>query len=132
MFSIKADSSIPHHYIIGVAKENDVLVLKYEPVYFSYEDVKNIRDALLLADDKIYTEIYKMSQSEIYEMFGSGDLMMKFIAFKLMLQLKLATVHYFSYESKIPEPKNYFTSYVESANENKLDLEELNKAKIQL
>lgn len=133
MFHLKADLKYPHHYIIGVSndeKHPETIFLKYGPIYFSNDDVEKLNDSLMLLDDKIYTDIYKMSPSDIYDMLGCSSLMMSFISFKLILQSKLAAVYYFPYAFEVSDPYEFFRSYVERANENKLEKEGLKNARI--
>ncbi len=132
MFHLKPEPDFPHHYIIGVSEKDKKMFLKYGPIYVSNNDITNVRKALTLSDDKIYTNIYKMSPPEIYEMFGCRESMMVFIAFKLVYQEKLTTVHYFSYKDKFSDSKDFFTTYVERANKYELEREGLENTRLEV
>jgi hypothetical protein len=134
MFKLNSDPEFLHHYIIGVVKneEDKKMFLKYGPIYYSHENIENIKKALTLRDDKIYTNIYKMSATEIYNMFHCSALVMSLISFKVLYQEKLATVHYFPYKDEISDPKDFFTTYVKRANKYELEREGLRNSKLEV
>jgi len=137
MFKLKIDERLPHHYIIGVAvkpatavDDAGKLFLKYGPVYFTNEDVKNVRDSLFLMNDKIYTEIYKMSDSQIYELTGCSQIIMSLIGLKLAAQTNQATLHHFSCKHELAYAEKFFEEYVERANKYETEKKGLRNAQI--
>ena len=76
MFDLKVVDKRPHHYIIGVqirtmrSSNPGQMFLKYGPVYFTNDDVEKVSQSLTLLDDKIYTEIYKMTPTQIHKVTG--------------------------------------------------------------
>ena len=121
MFELKVDPKNPHHYIIGVAlrdmrsKKPGKMFLKYGPVYFTNNDVEKVGDSLVLLNDKIYTEIYKMSSKQIYETVGCADIIMALIGLKIAAQANAATLHHFSTDYPLSEPDKFFKGYIERA-----------------
>ena len=132
MFDLKADPKLPHHYIIGVAKKPvDVLensgevYLKYGPVYFTHEDIKNIQSVLILSKDRIYTDIYKLEKRKLVEMYSCGEVLHLLYGLQLAARVNQASLHHFSSEFEIPEYENFFEGFVKRAN--KKDSEEMKK-----
>lgn len=136
MFDLKVDPELPHHYIIGVvikpmSSENaGQMYLKYGPVYFTNDDVQKVSDSLTLMDDKIYTEIYKMSGSQIHQLTGCSEIIISFIALKIAAQANQATLHHFSCKEKVSDAENFFEGYVERANKYNTERKGLKNAKI--
>lgn len=137
MFELKVDERLPHHYIIGVAvkpatsgQDAGKLFLKYGPVYFTNEDVEKVSDSLTLMNDKIYTDIYKMSGSQIHELTGCSQIIMSLIGLKLAAQANQATLHHFSCEHELTGAEKFFEGYVERANKYNTEREGLKNAQI--
>ena len=122
MFELKVDPERPHHYIIGVAvhpmtsKKAGKMFLKYGPVYFTNDDVENVADALTLLNDKIYTGIYKMTATQIYDSVDCTGIVMSLIGLKLASNANQATLHHFSVQHELSGAEEFFEGYVERAN----------------
>jgi hypothetical protein len=139
MFELKVDPKFPHHYIIGVAIHAMTsgtpgkLWLKYGPVYFTNKDVKKVKDACHLSGDKIYTDIYKMTKSDIYRLTDCTELVLSLIGLKMAAEVNQATLHHFSTEIKLPDPEKFFCHFVNSANiESSSERKKLNASRITL
>ena len=136
MFDLKVDPQLPHHYIIGVCMHTmrsstpGKMFLKYGPVYFTNDDVQKVADSLLLLDDKIYRDIYKMTATEIYHTIGSAELIMSMIGLKMAAQANDTTLHHFSCEWPIHGAEKFFEGYVERANKFDKELKGLKDAEI--
>lgn len=122
MFDLKVDPENPHHYIIGVAikdmrsKNRGKMYVKYGPLYYTNDDVQRLADALMLLDDKIYRDIYKMTPGQIYEATSCNDIIMGLIGMKIAAQSNNATLHHFSSSVELPDADKFFDGYVERAN----------------
>ena len=137
MFELKVDPDNPHHYIIGVAirdmrsKNRGQMYVKYGPLYFSNDDVQNVADALMLLDDKIYRNIYKMKPGEIYKATDCNEIIMGLIGMRLAAQSNSATLHHFSSSYELPDAEKFFDGYVERANIlNSTEMKGLDNARI--
>ncbi len=116
MFNIKVDPDLPHHYIIGIAakdahsKTPGKLYLKYGPIYFTNEDVINIKHATELVKDKLF----KTTIVEALESLDSKNhVVTTLAALRLSAQANMATLHHFS--SKVPIEDEWFEVFVETA-----------------
>jgi hypothetical protein len=134
MFDLKADPSLPHHYIIGVAMHSmksgpdlrGKMFLKYGPVYFNHKDIENVRDAAMMSVDKVF----KTTSKEATEMFDCGNLTGTITGLKLAAYANQATLHHFSSEFEFENPDELFGMLVESANISDSTRRQLDEAKI--
>ena len=99
-------------------------------VGLSNDDVQKVADSLLLLDDKIYRDIYKMTATEIYHTIGSAELIMSMIGLKMAAQANDTTLHHFSCEWPIHGAEKFFEGYVERANKFDKELKGLKDAEI--
>lgn len=136
MFKLKTDPDFPHHYIISVAIEPMTsdnagqMILRYGPIHCTNKDLKNVEDALILCDDKIYREIYHMTSNAIYKMMGCNKLILSFIGINIASKANSATTHHFLYTDEIPNAYEFFKGYVKRANKSKHEREGLKDARI--
>jgi hypothetical protein len=120
---LKTDPNLPHHYIIGIGIYNDLrkenlgkLYLKYVPLYFHNKDVENLSNAMLLMDDKMYTEIYKTSRKELLEVNECLELVNTISSLKFAAKANNVTLHHFSTETEIETPEEFFEGFIQRAN----------------
>lgn len=131
-FILNVDPNLPHHYIIGVTmkeintKNPGKIYLKYGPVHFTNQDVENIQDAILLSQDKVF----KTTTSESCKIHNCQSLVMALIGMKMAAQANHAILHHFSSKYKIEE--DWFETFVDQANRNKLTKKKLMDAKIKM
>ena len=136
MFDLKTDPLFPHHYLISVGMKTlqdsnpGIIYLKYSPVYFTNEDVENVRNSLILCNDKLYTDIYKMTNMEIYQMNECSELIMTIISLKHASRANFCTLHHFSIAEKLEDVDSFFENMVKKANRNKKERKKLNDAKV--
>lgn len=103
---LKTDSKLPHHYLIGVGmhpitagKEAGKIFLKYGPLYFHNDDVDRLRDAVMMAEDKVF----KTTQREATKMYNVGGLVGSISGMKLSASANQCTLHHFSSGFKIDD-----------------------------
>lgn len=139
MIDLKVNKKFPHHYLIGVeaqsakSKTPGKLYLKYGPIYFTNEDIKRVKNSIILINDKIYTDIYSMSVSKIYQLNNCSELMMSLAGVKVAADINSATIHHFSVEIEIPNSEQYFTSFVDRANNPKsVERKQLNESRCKI
>lgn len=136
MLDLKIDENFPHHYIIGVAVKSMTsgnpgeMFMKYGPIYFIHDDVIRMRDSAFLSNDKIYKDIYGMSNSEILEMNNCQELAFTIVGVRIAASANQATLHHFSSEVAIPDADKFFNDLVKRANKYDEDKIKLNAARI--
>lgn len=134
MFDLKAVPELPHHYIIGVAmygmrhsaEIRGKMYLKFNPVYFHHSDICNVRNAILVSNDKLI----KTTQKEASEMFNCRELIISLTGLKFAANSNDATLHHFSSEYKLDDPEEFFESYVKNANTSESIRRALDEARI--
>lgn len=114
---LKTDSKLPHHYLIGIGmhpitagKEAGKIFLKYGPLYFHNNDVDRLRDAVMMAEDKVF----KTTQREASKMYNVGGLIASISAMKMSASTNQCTLHHFSSEFKMYDES--FETLVTAAN----------------
>jgi hypothetical protein len=113
---LKVQPELYHHYLIGVAMKNlreknpGQIFLKYGPIYFTNDDVKNLQNAILLSKDKLFPT----SQADAVKVFDSEELLHSVAAMTLSAHANDCTIHHFSSKEKIDD--EWFVTLVESAN----------------
>lgn len=118
MFKLKADPKLAHHYIIGVAvhpmkaspEMRGKMFLKYGPVYFHHNDIKNLQDAALMSVDKVF----KTTSKEACEMYDCRQIVVALSGLKMAAAANEATLHHFSSEFEIPE--DWWEGFVKNCN----------------
>ena len=136
MLDLKADPEVPFHYIIGVAMRNiterdpGIIYLKYGPVFFTHEDILKVKMASELVKDKIYTEIYKMRKTEIYDLAGCSELIFTITSLHHAAKINMCTLHHFSSEYELPDADKFFSNMVKRANRFKKEKKQLNDSRI--
>lgn len=136
MFKLKVDSNLPHHYIIGVAMHTlhsstpGKMFLKYGPVYFTNDDVERVGDSAALSKDKIYKDIYKMTNADILELNDCSSLTNTIYSLKMAAMANHATLHHFSSEIELPNANEFFEGLVNRANKYKEEKQKLNESRI--
>jgi hypothetical protein len=115
-FDIKADKRLFHHYIIAVCMHDNIksekcgqYYLKYGPIYFTHDEIENLRDAIMLSKD----EVFKTKEEEALKIYECKDLVASISAFKIACSINKASMHHFSSETEIEE--SFFISMVENA-----------------
>ncbi|MCF8019865.1 MAG: hypothetical protein K9L62_10740 [Vallitaleaceae bacterium] len=134
MFDLKADPSLPHHYIIGVAMHSmksgpdlrGKMFLKYGSVYFNHKDIDNVRNAAMMSVDKVF----KTTSKEATEMFECQELSSAITGLKIAAYANQATLHHFSSEFEFDNPDEVFESFVKSANISESTRRQLDEARI--
>jgi len=132
---IKADSKLPHHYLIGVAMHNmkdgpkhrGKMYLKYGPLYFHHSDIENVQNAALMSIDKVF----KTTPKEAAEMYDCKSLISGIYGLKLAASANNATIHHFSCDFEIPDAEEWFDNYVKSANDIEYIRSQLDDARMQ-
>lgn len=134
MFDLKADPSLPHHYIIGVAvhsaraiaERRGKMFLKYRPIYFHHSDICNVQDAAMMSVDKVF----KTTSKEAAEMFNCRELVVAITGLKMAASANQATLHHFSSEFEIEDSEEWFEGFVKSANNSESIRRQLDGARI--
>jgi len=115
--TLKTDPKLPHHYIISVGmhpvtagKEAGKLFLKHGPVYFHNNDVDRLRDATMMAEDKVF----KTTQKEALKMYDVQNIVASISVMKLAAVVNQCTVHHFSSTYKMHDED--FETLVTAAN----------------
>lgn len=130
MVKLKTDPKLPHHYIIGVAmrtlqdKNPGEVYLKYGPVYFTNEDVKQVGDAMMLSKDKLFPTTNK----EALEITETRSLVHTLSSMKMSAKVNMVTLHHFASEFELEE--GYFEGLVKLSNRATYMKEMLKEAKI--
>jgi len=130
MVKLKTDPKLPHHYIIGVGmrsledKNPGELYLKYGPVYFTNKEVKDLGDAIMLSQDKLFPTTNK----EALKITESTSLVHTLSSMKMAAKVNMVTLHHFASEFKIEE--NHFEDLVELSNKVESIKETIKEAKI--
>lgn len=113
---LQVEKERPIHYIIGVcikqlpSKDAGQMYLKYGPVRFTNQDVANVRDAKLMANDGWI----KVKQSQALENFECRELVCTLSAMKYSVRANMGTMHHFS--SNIEIDDEFFENFVRDAN----------------
>lgn len=127
---LNLDPKRPHHYIIGVAVKSmrhsdpGKLYLKYGPLHFTNDDVKKVRDAKVLSEDKLFPTTSK----EALEINECSQVVGSLTAMTLAARANDCTLHHFSTE--FPFRDEDFETIVNAANISKESLKLLMDAKI--
>lgn len=135
MFDLKTDPDLPYHYLIGVCMKDltssdpGKLFLKYGPVYLTNKDIEEIQECLILMSDKIYTAIYKMKKTEIYNNSNCKELVSTISFMKIACQANHCTMHHFSSEVEIKNADKFFDEMVERCNYDQTEKKRLIDAK---
>jgi hypothetical protein len=139
MLELKVDPNFPHHYFIGVdimsaqSRTPGKLYLKYGPVYFTNDDVKNVQMACDMMDDKIYKQIYKVSRDDIFKIAGCTEIIMTMTALKFAGDANRTSFHHFSTEFEMDDADSFFKGMVDRANDfNSHDRRKLDAARIRI
>lgn len=130
---IKTDSKNPHHYLIGVRINDSIwsdnvgkLRLSYGPIYYTNDDVENLKNALMLSKDKLlHTNL-----NEALEIFNCSNLQTEIHGMKLAITSNKGSLHHFSSEVKFSDAEEWFESFVEMANTIPKNKQQLKEAKI--
>ena len=133
LYNLKINKDLPHHYFIGVVmypitagKQAGQLYLKYGPVYFHNDDVKRLRDALILSQDKLFPT----SQNESLKIYEVKKLVDTLSAMNIACAINLGTIHHFSSASKMENDD--FLNIVDLANKNKHGRKLLDDSRIKI
>jgi len=128
--TLKTDSSLPYHYLIGVAihsmrsKNAGKMFLKYGPIYYTNNDVKRMSNVISRCTDKIYVQ----TQEEAAKAENCVDLIASMSAMKLSCNVNDCTLHHFSSAEKLDD--DAFVLLVKLANTDKSSRKKLKGAKI--
>lgn len=128
--TLKTDSSLPYHYLIGVAihsmrsKNAGKMFLKYGPIYYTNDDVKRMSNVISRCTDKVYVQ----TQEEAAKAENCVDLIASISAMKLSCNANDCTIHHFSSAEKLDSYS--FELLVELANTDKSSKKKLERAKI--
>jgi len=128
---LKVDPDLYYHYLIGVGmkslrsgKDAGQLFLKYGPIYFTNDDIKNLHSTVLLTKDKLFPT----SQTTAAKVFNSEELIHSVSAMKLSVLANNCTMHHFSSKEKLDE--EYFDLLVKTANKSEYNKKLLERSKI--
>lgn len=122
MFDLKVDPDLPHHYIFSVGikdmrcKDAGKMFLKHGPIYFSNQDVERVQTAVILKEDKLYRDFYKVTQKQILEIAECSEIVNSITMLKMAAMVNNCSMHHFSTEIEIDNPEKFFVDYVENAN----------------
>ncbi len=108
------------------SKDAGKMYLKYGPVYFTNDEVENVRDATMLSVDKIF----ETSPRDAALIFNCRHLIMCLHGMKLSAQANEASLHHFSSGFEISGYEEWFYTYVDNANISKSTKEQLLDARI--
>lgn len=113
---LKTDPENPHHYILSVGIHSMIsnkagkMYLKHGPIYFNNEDVDKVRDALMLASDKLF----KTTKSEALEIVDKNSLCNSINSMMIAASVNQCSLHHFSSEYEISDES--LEMIVDSAN----------------
>ena len=130
MFDLKVDSKLPHHYMITVAahpltsKDFGKMYLKHGPLYFTNDDMEDLRSALILSSDKLF----KTSQQQALKNFNCTPLVSSIRGMNLASQANLCPMHHFS--SPVELEDEWFVTLVTLANVSEHNKELLEKSRV--
>lgn len=130
MFDLKIDPKIPHHYIITVgihpiiSKNAGKLFMKHGPLYFTNDDVDNVRGAAILAQDRLF----ETTDEEALKNFGCLSLASAIRCIRLAAAANQCTIHHFSSEYKLND--EWFVTLVDLANISEHNRELLKKSRM--
>jgi len=118
MFDLKIDTRLNYHCIIavGVYPASDKpekigkMFLKYRPVYFTNDDIKRLRDAVMLSHDKIF----KTTSVEAVKLHECSELVNTLSGLFLSSMANKCSLHHFSSKYEIDD--SYFKFLINSCN----------------
>jgi hypothetical protein len=127
---LNIDPKRPYHYIIGVGVKSmrhadpGKLYLKYGPLKFTNDDVKKVRDAKVLSEDKLFPT----SSKEALDINECSEVVGSLTAMTMAARANDCTLHHFS--SEFPFRDEDFETIVNSANVSKSSMKLLKDSKI--
>lgn len=130
MFELKIDPKLPHHYMISVGMRTAVdkdpgrLFLKHGPLYFTNEDVENVRSAAILSKDRLF----KTKDKQALKNFNCLDLATAIRGIQLAAYANNCTLHHFS--SAFVIGLDWFETLVDLANTSEHNRELLEKSRV--
>jgi hypothetical protein len=116
LLELKVDEKRPFHFIIGVAmhtmrsNHRGEMYLKYGPLRFTNDDVKNLQDALLLSTDRLFPT----TNLEAIKLTGVEEFVSTFSSMQLSASVNQCTLHHFSSDQDIDD--EWFEGLVKMAN----------------
>ena len=132
ILNLRVDNSLPHHYLIGVAKIHPMtsgkiagnLYLKYGPLYFHNKDIEKVQKAIILSRDKLFPTSINQ-ETKIHKVQGLVHAISGMI---ISSEVNQVTIHHFSSSTKFDE--KHFEILVKVANTSQREMELLNASRI--
>jgi hypothetical protein len=130
LFDLKIDPKLPHHYIISVGmkpmtdKDAGKIYLKHGPLYFTNQDVENVRSAAILSKDKLF----KTDSKQALQNFKCLEIASSIRGMQLAAYANDCTVHHFS--SAFVIGLDWFETLVDLANTSEHNKELLEKSRV--
>lgn len=118
-FKIKADRSLPHHYIVGVEVTNAQssnpgrFRLKYGPVYYQHKDIEKIENCIL----RIKDELFRQSREDALRAEGLYEIAEQLAMMQLSCHANGCTIHHFSSAFQLEDED--IVTFIEAANVSK-------------
>ena len=116
-FNLKIHSSLPIHYLIGIAvhshprsEKRGQLFLKYGPIVFTNKDVENLK----LAIETHKGELIKTTLEDSLKIFDVSSLVSEIGMFKMSCKVNICTMHHFSSSQAFDD--DYFEHMIDLAN----------------
>ena len=116
LYELKTDKKFKHHYLLVIILNplNDSnpgkLSIRCGPIYFNNNDVKQLRNAVMLGNDKLF----KTRMSEAASIYNVDELIHNVAGMQRICKTAEGTYHHFSSECEIDN--DFFHSIVNMAN----------------
>ncbi len=116
LYDLKIDEKIPHHYLLVIilnplnSNNPGKLAIRCGPFYFNNDDVKRLRNAVILGNDKLF----KTRMTEAASIYNVSELIKSISGMQRICKTSEGTYHHFSSEFEISN--DFFHSLVDMAN----------------
>ena len=113
---LKIDPKFPHHYLICIGIQDlyssnpGKIILKYNPIHFTNEDVYKVSKAIVLSKDKLF----KTKIEDSLAIHDESKLVHTVNSLLCSARANGCTIHHFSTEIEVDD--SWFEAFVELAN----------------
>ena len=130
LYNLKIDEKLQHHYLLVIIlnplnnQNPGELTIRCGPLYFNNDDVKRLRNAVILETDKLF----KTETNEVTTIYNVHSLVNSISGMRTICAISEGTAHHFSSEYEIDN--DFFHSLVKMANTQDHGKELLKRAQI--
>ena len=130
LYDLKIDKKLQHHYLLVIilnplnSNNPGKLAIRCGPFYFNNDDVKRLRNTVILGSDKLF----KTKMAEAASIYNVDELIHSIAGMQRICKTSEGTYHHFSSEYEID--KDFFHSLVDMANTKEYEKKILSESRI--